>query len=501
MQPITKKVPDRTRFPENPVSMNDDLTNHNTGLYFHDKALVKNTRLVLNEVVQEYIRSHGINFNPAHDVQAVGSGANGTVYKINSLDLAVSIMADMISNGVGVMFGFTKGSLPKVEIAYVPGSSYASMLKMIKHAMTEHAVKMMWKSRKSQKGGNDDPMLAVKVQIIDEAETVQDVRHENAVHAMLANTEGLSHLVPSMYAAATLRVPISGEALKALLRVRSFYAGKPNLAVAVRVTFMQFMAPVYQPLDFFVHKDAKVQKSIVARKNLYGKVRDAFIDLWAAGFAHGDAHAKNIVVNNKTKSVCFYDFGFTVKLEDQVRQMCVNLKEARAGGASNQDLDSQLNQCMAAVHQNLTLALKRRYSWANFCNSDVNLIKSMRAWIDKPTERVVAYNVLAPSLPDELRQFKATLDSFAVAQGPWFLDKNTRKSSAASKTKKTAKSPSTKASDSKTNSSTETKPKRGRKPKTTRGSNSPKSSAPKVTRTRKGKTNALAKKISSHKSP
>lgn len=423
MPPVAKV----NRFQENPVSLNDNISNKNASTYFTGSSL-DDYREILNDIFIEYVTSHGIAINPSTDVQRIGSGVNGTVYRIANLDLAVSIMTDMLSNGLGVMFGFTKGSLQKVTIEYEPGASYESMLRMIKRAMTDYAVKAMWRSRKTQKGkGGADPMLAIKVQILDEADTVQDVRHENAVHAMLANNEDLSQLVPSMYAAATLGVPIQGQALKALHRVQA-HAGKHITHtskagnVALRVTFMQFIAPTYKPLDYFLSKDAKMKTDKAAREKLYCKVRDAFLDLWAAGYAHGDSHANNVVVNTRTKSVCFFDFGFTVKLDDRVRQLCVSAKEAKQSGGDKHTLNTMFDTCEDAVNQNITAVLQRRYPWASFCNSDAVLVKSMRIWVDNPAEIVVAYKILARGVPQQLRPYKAAIDKVAAYKAQWFLD-------------------------------------------------------------------------------
>lgn len=391
------------RFPENPVSINDNLTITNEPTYFSNLQLLAYASANIGTIISEYLNLRGIHFQAGVDIMVAGRGANGSVFKINNMDIAVALMEEVIQNGVGVMFGRGSGKIKDFTFSYNPTESYASLFQIVRKGMTDHAVHSMKSMRRKPKSESGKPMMALKIQLLTSAEDVENVRHENAVHAMIASNPDTSHLVPTMYAAGTLRVPVMAV---------------PGTLVAIRATFMQFVAPSYVTLQSMT-KNPRMAKSKASRNKLYCKVRDAFIDLWAAGYAHGDAHDENIVVNNKTKHVCIYDFGFAVKLEPALHDVCKNLKAAKDRGAPKDNLNRFFDAVATAVDRYIEATIRRRYN-SEWFNSDVLLLKSMHMWVDTPAREIHAYKILAPYIPQQLAGLVVDLAQLNAYKPVWF---------------------------------------------------------------------------------
>ncbi len=398
------------RYTENPISLNDNLSDKSAHLFFDEETMervLKSTDdKVNNQMIEtiffKHLKTMGITRSPEAGITKIGSGGNGMVYRIGELDVAVSIITHLINNGLGIVFGFKNGTLPKMSIDYNPSMSMPSMLGMIKRAMVDHAVKMIWKSRVTK---TNDPMLAIKIQLLTDSEMVEDVRHENAVHAELSSNDQLSSLIPAMYAAATIAVKVP--------------RGKN---VGIRVTFMRFIAPTYKPLSAFL-KDPKVKKKRQVREKVYAHVRDAFIDLWAAGYAHGDAHSNNIVVNNRTKNISFYDFGMTVKLDPAVQRLCKSLQEARNKDNVNK-LQDLLDECIEQVHDNMLRVLKRRFPSFGFVNLDPLMVKAMRIWVDSPGTRPVPSRIMGSMGSEDLAPHQSAMNFRNAYVPDWYLQED-----------------------------------------------------------------------------
>lgn len=393
------------RFTENPISMNDNLASPQ--LFVGNTRATAFTKANLSTVMTDYLVNQGIRFQPNIDIEAIGSGAHGTVYKINDLDVAAALIQDVVLNGFGIIFGHDKGKMPEFDFTYNATQSYASLLKMMRKGMAEFTIKAMKNLKKKPKNEQGKAMMAMKVELLKGPANVENSRHENAVHAALANDPAVSHIVPGMYAAGTLRVHVRGFALGTL--------------VALRVTFMQFISPSYVSLGDMC-QDPRMARLKSSRQKMYEKVRDAFIDLWAAGYSHADAHDSNIVVNNKTKHVCMYDFGFSIKLEPALHEICKQLKEARDSGKTTKaNLNRFFTTVANSIDATIVNTISSRYPWARWANSEVSLLKSMHLWVQNPARELVAYKIIdALQFPTSIRANQADVDELEAYHPAWF---------------------------------------------------------------------------------
>lgn len=100
----------------------------------------------------------------------------------------------------------------------------------------------------------------------------------------------------------------------------------PNLYAAgrigdVHITVMQYV-------------DGTPLFAVPKSKDVYEKVEACFVQIWLAGWSHGDAHGGNILIANNGTRVYVIDFGMSVKLPERIRR----------------DVKKAINEGQEAVH-------------------------------------------------------------------------------------------------------------------------------------------------------
>jgi serine/threonine protein kinase len=131
----------------------------------------------------------------------------------------------------------------------------------------------------------------------------EDVARENSVHKELTDS-------PNCY-----KIPMASKPT-----CISDYAPKFYLSFVINSnggTIIQCITVMDSAGDMSSKKfvsDLKKSRSPVRFVNWYLSFEKAITSLWLAGYAHGDLHRDNIMVNSKTGKVNLIDFGFAIKL-------------------------------------------------------------------------------------------------------------------------------------------------------------------------------------------